>query len=179
MIKQFLRDVAGFETDTLAELGKKVSVPAAAVGILLANIVNQFLNPLVLGMILFVLVMMVMDMATGFIYHVYLKEPPDKFDKKKIFVSFFQFGLLIGIIVAMVFFKIAIIAAEQTSLAWLVPTLDGGISGLFVSFLLIIGLVLLYDFAQRGKEMGMPGAGTLMVWLKGLINRTAKTDDHE
>jgi hypothetical protein len=59
------------------------------------------------------------------------------------------------------------------------PTLDGGITGLFVSFILLIGLVLLYDAAKRGKEMGMPGAGTLMAWFKGLINKTAKTDIDE
>lgn len=179
MFNQFLRDVIGFEPDTLADLGKKISVPSAAVGILLANIANQFLNPLVLAIILFVVFMMVMDMVTGFVYHVYIKEPPDKFDKKKIFVSFFQFGLLIGIIVAMVFFKIALLMIEQTKLAWMAPTLDGGITGLFVSFILLIGLVLMYDAAKRGKEMGMPGASTLMSWFKGLINKTAKTETDE
>jgi len=176
MIKHFFQEARGFETDTLVELGKKLAVPSAAVGVLLANIANQFLNPLVLAIIVFVVFMMVMDMVTGFIYHVYIKVPPDKFDKKKIFISFFQFGLLIGIIIAMVFFKVALLSIEGTPLGWMVPTLDGGITGLFISFILLIGLILLYDAAKRGKEMGMPGAGTLMGWFKSLINKTAKTD---
>ncbi len=179
MFRQFLKGIIGFEPDTLADIGKKLALPSAAVGIAVANILNQLLDPLVIMSIVFVFVALVLDVVTGLIYHVYIKEPPDTFNKKKIFVSIFQFSLLVGLIVLMLFLKIALLMAEQTSIAWVVPTLEGGVTGLFVMLILIVGLVLVYDFAKRGKEMGMPGAATLMLWLRGLINKASKTTPDE
>ena len=175
MYKEFFN---GIEPAVLIGVGKKVVVPTTTVGILIANMVNQFLNPIVVASILFVIFAMFLDVITGVIYHVLIKVPPDKFDKKKIFISVFQFSLLIGLICLMVLFKIMVLVAEDSPIGWIVTTLDGGITGLFMTFLLIVSLCLIYDFAKRGKEMGMPGAAVIMGWLKSLINKFSKPSEN-
>lgn len=109
------------------------------------------------------------DVVAGWIYNTHFKVPPDNFDKHKIFRSAFEFGCLIFLIIMLSFLKYWVRMHDGSNIEFLMKIVDGGFSSIFFIFQLIIFLVLLRDFAERGVQMKMRGAPTLLKYINGMI----------
>lgn len=180
MIRKFIEGLSergqiSLDIEAVSTSLKKSLLVMVPIGALLMKYAAMVFNPLTLLACFFVGLMLVVDVITGIVYHTYIKEPPSSFDKRKVYKSIFEFSLLMVAIIIFSVFKLVMMQFEHTKIASVVPYVDGGISGMFMTFLFAACLILFIDFIDRSAKMGMPGAEPLNKWLRGILSRTIRS----